>query len=51
MTGGVEGGDWWVDRMDDDCECGEGMMSGGGGGGVEGEEACEREGEVRGVER
>ena len=40
--------------MDDDCECGEGVMSGGGGGGVEGEEACERdvgEGEVRGVER
>ena len=40
--------------MDDDCECGEGVMSGGGGGGVEGEEACESgvgEGEVEGVER
>ena len=32
MTGGVEGGDWWVERMDDDCECteGEGVMIGGG---------------------
>ena len=35
------GGDWCVEKMDDDCECGEGVMSGDGSGGVEGEEACE----------
>ena len=56
MTGGVEGGDWWVERMDDDCECteGEGVMIGGGSGGAEGEEACGSdvgEGGVGGVER
>ena len=36
MTGGVEGGDWWVERMDKDCECieGEGVMIGGGSGRV-----------------
>ena len=56
MTGRVEGGDWWVERMDDDCECteGEGVMIGGGSGGAEGEEACGSdvgEGGVGGVER
>ena len=58
MTGGVERGDWWVERMDDDCECteGEGVMIGDGSGGAEGEEACGSdvgEGEVGGggVER
>ena len=56
MTGGVEGGDWWVERMDDGCECteGEGVMIGDGNGGAEGEEACGSdvgEGEVGGVER
>ena len=56
MTGGVEGGDWWVERMDDDCECteGEGVMIGGGSGGAEGEEACGSdvgEGGVGGVEK
>ena len=38
-----------VERMDDGCECGEGVMSGKGSGGAEGEGACEsdmREGEV-----
>ena len=51
MTGGVEG---VVERMDDDCECGEGVMSGNGSGGAEGEGACEsdvREGEVGRGER
>ena len=52
MTGGVEGGDWWVKRMDG-CECteGEGVMIGDGSGGAEGEEACGSdvgEGEVGG---
>ena len=43
MTGGVEAGDCWVEIMDDDCEYneGEGVMSGDGSGGAEGEESCE----------
>ena len=54
MTGGMEGGDWLVERMDDDCECteGEGVMIGDGSGGAEGEEACGSdvgEGEVGGL--
>ena len=52
MTGGVEGWDWWVERMDDDCECteGEGVMIGGGSGGAEGEEAFSQSRQTPGLQ-
>ena len=44
------GGNWWLERMEADCECDEGErgMSGDGSGGAEGEETFESDG---GVER
>ena len=40
LIGGVEGRDWWLERIDNDCECdeGEGVMSEDDGSGGDGEE-------------